>query len=128
MTCQLEQTAAPQHTAERTDQIARLNDRARMGFDRRARIVMTAGLLATLASGDDPRQRIMAQARTMRAVRECTFGADCPERDTAWFEIDGHRVMLKIDCYDESLEWGSPDPADAAITIRVVTIMLTHEY
>jgi len=115
-------------TSRRAEQIARLNDRARMGFDRTARIVTTAGLLAELAPGDDPRQRIMAQARIMRAVRECTFGADSPERDMSWFEIDGHRAMLKVDYYDESLAWGSPDPTDASITIRVLTIMLTNEY
>jgi hypothetical protein len=70
----------------------------------------------------------MAQVRVRRAVRECTSGADSPERDMASFEIDGHKAMLKVDCYDETLEWGSPDPADASITIRVVTVMLTNEY
>lgn len=112
----------------RVEQIARLNDRARMGFDRTARIVTTAGLLAALAPNDDPRQRIMAQARIMRAVRECNFTDESPERDVALFTIDDHRALLKIDYYDTDLKWGSPDPADASVTIRVVTAMLTSEY
>ncbi|WP_412457945.1 DUF3768 domain-containing protein [Sphingobium yanoikuyae] len=29
--------------------------------------------------------------------------------------------------YDPSLEWGSEDPADAAKTIRVMTIMLPSD-
>lgn len=122
MTCQLQHIRHSQ-----TEQIARLNDRARLGFDRRARIVVTAGLLAKLSS-DDPRARIMAQARIMQAVRRCTFAPDSPERDMAWFEIDGHRAMLKIDYYDESMEWASPDPTDASITIRVVTVMAPEDY
>jgi len=122
MTCQLQHTRPSQ-----TEQIARLNDRARLGLDRRARIVVTAGLLAKL-SNDDPRSRIMAQARIMQAVRQRTFTPDSPERDMAWFEIDGHRAMFKIDYYDESMEWASPDPTDASITIRVVTVMAPEDY
>ena len=122
MTCQLQHTRSSQ-----TEQIASLNDRARLGLDRRARIVVTPGLLAKL-SNDDPRSRIMAQARIMQAVRQCTFTPDSPERDMAWFEIDGHRAMFKIDYYDESMEWASPDPSDASITIRVVTVMAPEDY
>lgn len=124
MTCQLETRAADAGI----ERIARLNDRARMGFDRQARIVMTASLLATLSPTNDPRQNIMAQARIMRALRECTFTTSSPERDMAWFEIDDHKLMLKIDYFDESMDFGSPDPADASITVRVVTIMLVSDY
>jgi hypothetical protein len=38
------------------------------------------------------------------------------------------RVWLKIDCYDRDLVWGSPDPADPAVTRRVVTILLPEDY
>lgn len=124
MTCQLQTIAVD----ARTEQIARLNDRARMGFDRQARIVMTRNLLATLSPTNDPRQNIMAQARIMRALRECTFTSSSPERDMAWFEIDDHRLMLKIDYFDESMDFGSPDPADGSITVRVVTVMLVSDY
>ena len=50
------------------------------------------------------------------------------EHDFGRFEYDGQTVMWKIDCYDTKLKWGSPDPADPAVTRRVLTIMLAEEY
>jgi hypothetical protein len=34
----------------------------------------------------------------------------------------------RIDCYDRATEMGSPDPADPAVTARVLTIVLADEY
>lgn len=113
--------------SNRTDQIARLNDRARHGLDRTARIVMTSNLVAHLSDGTRPGE-IIAQAKAMRATRNCTFKEDSPERDFASFEIDGVPVFLKIDYYDADLRFGSDDPADASITRRVVTIMAREDY
>lgn len=73
---------------QRTERIALLNDAARQGRDRTARIVMTSGLLAEL-SGDTVAQSMMAQARLMAALRHCTFAPDSPERDFASMDVDG---------------------------------------
>ena len=73
---------------QRTERIALLNDAARQGRDRTARIVMTSGLLAELG-GDTVAQSIMAQARLMAALRHCTFAPDSPERDFASMDVDG---------------------------------------
>lgn len=105
-----------------TETIARLNDRVRQGLDRQARIVITANLLAQISDGT-PRSQIIAQANVLRAVRNCTFSSDSPERDLAFFEVDGKRACFKIDYYDLALEYGSDDPADASVTRRVMTIM-----
>jgi hypothetical protein len=115
-------------TASRTDIIARLNDRCRMGLDRTARIVITRNCLGTFADLNHPAEVIVAQARLMRAFRACKFSQDSPEHDMAWITLGDVRLMMKIDYYDETMEWGSPDPADAAVTRRVMTIMLTEDY
>ncbi|QIG95500.1 DUF3768 domain-containing protein [Bradyrhizobium sp. 6(2017)] len=41
---------------------------------------------------------------------------------------EGQTIFGKIDCYDANLKWGSPDPADPAVTRRVLTIMLAEDY
>ena len=73
---------------QRTERIALLNDAARQGRDRMARIVMTSGLLAEF-SGDTVADSMMAQARLMAALRHCTFAPDSPERDFASMDVDG---------------------------------------
>ena len=73
---------------QRTERIALLNDAARQGCDRTARIVMTSGLLAEF-SGDTVADSMMAQARLMAALRHCTFAPDSPERDFASMDVDG---------------------------------------
>jgi hypothetical protein len=50
------------------------------------------------------------------------------EHDMGAFDWEETRILWKIDYYDKRLEYGSPDPADAAVTTRVLTIMLTSEY
>ena len=50
------------------------------------------------------------------------------EHDFGGIQLDGHTVFFKIDYYDLSLSGHSSDPADAAVTRRVMTIMLAEEY
>jgi hypothetical protein len=70
--------------------------------------------------------------RAVTAVREFSdFTEDNDpfgEHDFGIFELDGVTLFWKIDCYDRSLECGSPDPADPAVTRRVLTILLAEEY
>ena len=87
---------------QRTERIALLNDAARQGRDRTARIVMTSGLLAELG-GDTVAQSMMAQARLMAALRHCTFAPDSPERDFASMDVDGIKVLMKVDLYEKKV-------------------------
>ena len=64
----------------------------------------------------------------------CTFSAFTAgndphgEHDFGGIEIEGCTYFWKIDYYDRSLEYGSPDPSDPAVTTRVLTIMRADEY
>ena len=111
----------------RTQTIAKLNDRAREGRDRTCRAVFNRNLLGKF--GDlSMEANMIAQRRIMLAMRNCTFAKDSPERDLAFFEVGDQRVMMKIDYYDTTLEWGSDDPADPSITRRVITLMAPKDY
>lgn len=75
----------------------------------------------------------ITQIEVMAAVRSFdAFTADNDpygEHDFGSIEQPGAgRIFWKIDYYDRSLEGGSPDPSDPALTHRVLTIMLTSEY
>ena len=49
------------------------------------------------------------------------------EHDFGSFEFGPDRFFWKIDYYDSRVEFGSPDPADPAVTTRILTIMLADE-
>ena len=61
---------------------------------------------------------------------ECFSADNDPygEHDCAVLTIEGRRVIWKIDYYDKGMEFASPDPADPAVTERVMTVMLSEEY
>ncbi|MGY4398052.1 hypothetical protein ACVWZA_003254 [Sphingomonas sp. UYAg733] len=68
----------------------------------------------------------------VRTIRETTdFSADNDpygEHDMGAFSYVGERIFWKIDYYDVDLLYGSPNPADPAVTTRVLTVMLASEY
>ena len=114
-------------TLPRAERIARLNDRARSGFDPSARIMFTRSCLDAFCSGDTP-SGLLAQAELIKAIRRHEFTDDpYGERDFGSLMFRGEKVFFKIDYYDPDLEFGSEDPADASVTARVVTIMLAAE-
>jgi hypothetical protein len=111
----------------RTATIARLNDDARLGLDRRARIMFTRNCLETFRISQKDHPAII-QAQLLAAFRRCEFAADSPEHDFASILFQERKVWLKIDYYDLGCEYGSEDPADSSITTRVVTILLPEDY
>jgi hypothetical protein len=105
-----------------TQKIAQLNDALRTSFTG-GRLMVTAGVSALPPS---------TQVDVLRAVQAFnTFTPDNDphgEHDFGRVEVDDCFVFWKIDYYDESLRYSSEDPADPALTVRVLTIMLTEEY
>src|SRR3546814_8583242 len=80
-----------------TEQIARLNDRCRQGFDPAARLIVTRTCLSRLAGEGDAVREIVAQAELLAAVRRYDFAPDDgPERDFGAFDLRGERILFKI--------------------------------
>lgn len=50
------------------------------------------------------------------------------EHDFGAFEYEADSIFWKIDYYDTDFRCGSEDPASAADTKRVLTVMLASEY
>ena len=111
---------APQtHPAKR---IASLNDDFRRTFQG-GTVLATAGVKhqgdAFLGQALDTVQRFNDFTHDNDPHREHDFGA---------FTLDRQKLFWKIDYYDSDLKYGSEDPADPAVTQRVLTVMMADEY
>ena len=123
-------------TLSRSERIARLNDRARQAMG-----------LACIAVSTEGFRSLSAEDQSL--VRELveTFDAFTPDNDpygerdfgAIYQDSDGHwtttrparpakTVFWKIDTYGRDLQFGSDDPANPAVTRRVLTVMLAREY
>lgn len=106
----------------RAERIAALNDRLRTkGVG--GQLMLTIGIRALTET------EIGALLHAMRMQRD--FSADDDpygEHDMGTVRVLGHKAFWKIDYYDPSLTYGSPDPADPTLTRRVLTLMLASEY
>ena len=109
-------------TESKTDRIRELNDAFRRTFVGGA-VMITAGIEAMPL---DQRRSLLQKMRSFDAFSE----DNDPHQEHDFGSIDeaGVRCFLKIDYYDRKTEFGSPDPADPAVTTRVMTIMLADEY
>ena len=129
----------PSATArEQIARIVRLNDLARQAMGVACTAVATPGFGA-LPVADQSRVRELIEtfdAFTPGNDPYCLrdFGAIYQARDGCWtaaYPVQGdpvETVFWKIDAYDRTLQFGSDDPANPAVTRRVLTIMLASEY
>ena len=103
--------------------IRELNDRFRMTGQGNGSIVITQGVQD---------KGLAFIRRAIDAVR--TFddfdrhNDPWGERDFGAIELDGEKLFWKIDMYDRTMTMGSPNPANEAVTARVLTVMLVSEY
>ena len=102
--------------------IAALNDQLRTTGSG-GRIVTTAGLQAR-------GKPYVALALAAVAAFEAFDADNDPrgEHDAAMLEVGQDSVLFKIDYYDLSLTAHSPNPADPAVTERVMTVMMAEDY
>ena len=103
-------------------QIRALNDELRQCLNG-GRALITPGVAAL---GQEVVDRII---KTIAVFDDfCHANDPHEEHDFGAFEVDGQNLFFKIDYYDQHLRCHSPDPANPAVTKRVITIMLAEEY
>jgi len=106
----------------KTARIRALNDRLRQNLTDGI-AVMTPGVAAL---GAEAVERIV---KTIAVFDDfCHANDPHEEHDFGAFDVDGHTIMFKIDYLDQNLSMHSVNPADTAVTQRVITIMLAEEY
>ena len=107
-------------TGASTQRIRELNDQARQTLTS-CRVLVTPGVLALNAT-----DMILAMVR-----RYTAFTPDndpYAEHDFGSFRFADETIFWKFDYYDLDFAMHSPDAADAAVTARVLTILLGSEY
>lgn len=110
--------AATTHSAR----IAALNDAFRRSLAG-GRVTVSAGIAAL---PEPTRAAILAAVQGFDAF---DAGNDPHgEHDFGAVTVGDQRCLWKIDAYDRALRSASQDPADPAVTVRVLTVMLAEEY
>ncbi len=104
------------------DRIRALNDEFRRTFVGGA-VMITAGVEAMPA---EQRKSLLAKVRAFDAFTDDNDPHG--EHDFGAVDEAGVRYFWKLEYYDRATEFGSPDPADPAVTTRVLTIMRADEY
>ena len=106
----------------RTDRIRAFNDELRQ-YLLGGMAVITPGVAAL---GQQAVERIV---KTIAVYDDfCHANDPHEEHDFGSFEADGQTIFFKIDYYDKTRTYHSPDPSDPSVTERVITIMLADEY
>ena len=106
----------------KTDRIRALNDDLRKNLAT-GMAVITPEIAAL---GQDAVERIV---KTIAVFDEfCHANDPHEEHDFGSFDVEGETIFFKIDYFDSDLQYHSPDPADPAVTRRVITLMLASEY
>jgi len=112
-----------------TERIRALNDRLRTARDPIAALMMNGSLVITAGIVGEGPAFVVRCVAAVRAFADFTPQNDPHgEHDMAFLTIDGRRIFFKVDYFDRELEYLSPDPADAGVTRRVLTIALADEY
>jgi len=87
------------------------------------RVVITAGIHALGTAGVCQVLAAVAQFDNFTEDND-PWG----EHDCATLDVEGRRVIFKVDYCDRSLTAHSPDASDPAVTERVMIVMLAEEY
>ena len=116
------QSDPEQNEQERVQKISYLNDQLRI-MGQGGQIVATQGFSAL------PQETQQTAVQMIRGFSTFTPDNDpYKEHDFGSVEVQGQKIFWKIDYYDQSMQYQSPDPTNPNVTNRVMTIMLASEY
>jgi Protein of unknown function (DUF3768) len=104
------------------ERIRQLNDEARVRLTDGV-VFFTRGICALPTEDQSAILRRVSEFDDFDAEND-TYGM----HDFGVFDHLSHRIFWKVDCYDLQMKAGSPDPSDARVTKRTVTVMLASEY
>jgi hypothetical protein len=105
-----------------TDRIRLLNDQLRQNLSGGGAVI-TPGIAEL---GPEAVERLI---KTIAVFDDfCHTNDPHEEHDFGCFKFDNVDVIFKIDYFDKSLTFHSPNPADPSVTERVITIMRADEY
>ncbi|WP_299844113.1 DUF3768 domain-containing protein [uncultured Roseovarius sp.] len=109
--------------AIQSKRVRELNDRFRTSGLGNGTMLVTSGVQA------EGSEFVVAAVDAVRTFSDFSSDNDpWAEHDYGAVEIAGHKVFFKVDCYDPTCTQGSENPANEALTHRVLTIMLASEY
>ena len=109
-------------TTSQANRIRALNDDLRQHLIGGGAVIT----LGVAALGQDAVDRIVQTVAVFDDF--CHVNDPYEEHDFGSFEVEGETIFFKIDYFDRTLTHHSPDPANPAVTERVITIMLADEY
>jgi len=107
---------------EKVGRIRHLNDLLRcQGIG--GQVMVTAGLDAF---GEETVRGVIREIAAFTAFTEDNDPHG--EHDCAILTVGDHRILWKIDYFDNDLRCHSPDASDPRVTKRVMTVMFADEY
>ena len=107
--------------AEHSRKIRELNDQLR-------REMPHGSILLTRAVARLDDTAIRAILRSVHEFNDFTVANDpWGEHDFGQVKFGNEQYFWKIDAFDLDLQWGSPDPTDATVTRRILTIMTAED-
>ena len=121
-TQQLSSTNSEDSTSINQPRIRQLNDEFRQTFIG-GKVVMTHGVASL---GETAVKEIMNKVANCSEFTEDNDPYE--EHDFGIVIYEEQKLFWKIDYYDKSMKYGSPDPANPSVTTRVLTVMLASEY
>ena len=110
------------HACQQLERIRQLNDEARIRLTDGV-VFFTPGICALPAEEQSAILRRVSEFDDFDAEND-PYGM----HDFGAFDHLSNRIFWKIDSYDLRMNAASPDPSDARVTKRTITVMLASEY